>query len=55
MSAENVAYLPAPSNSTMVMVCGKDEFLETVSGDTQQAPPLLGKLKGRKIEDWGAE
>jgi cytochrome-b5 reductase len=50
VSADDVAYLPEPSNSTMVMVCGTDEFMETVSGDTQRAPPPPGKNKGPKIQ-----
>jgi len=34
----------------MVMVCGRDEFLETVSGDTQRGLPAPGKKKGPRVQ-----
>jgi hypothetical protein len=31
-------------------VCGRDEFLETVSGDTIRGAPPPGKKKGPKLQ-----
>ena len=51
VGAEDVtAHLPPPSNATMIMVCGRDEFLETVSGDTIRGAPPPGKKKGPKLQ-----
>ena len=45
------AHLPTPvDGETMVLVCGQDEFLDTVSGRTMRAPPPPGKKKGPKIQ-----
>jgi len=43
-------YLPAPADGTMILVCGRDEFLETVSGQTARGPPAPGEKKGPKIQ-----
>lgn len=43
-------HLPAPADSTMVMVCGRDEFLDTVSGRTTRAPAPPGQKKGPKVQ-----
>ena len=43
-------HLPAPAPNVMVLVCGRDEFLETVSGMTARGPsPEPGK-KGPKVQ-----
>ena len=52
ISAEDVvpAHLPVPGTGVMVMVCGRDEFLVTVSGATTRGVPLPGKTKGPKLQ-----
>jgi cytochrome-b5 reductase len=52
VSEEDVSapHLPAPADSTMVLVCGRDEFLDTVSGRTARAAPPPGKQKGPKVQ-----
>jgi len=52
VSAEDLVggRLHAPGPGTMVLVSGRDEFLETVSGMTMRGPPPLGKKKGPKIQ-----
>jgi len=42
--------LPRPSESTMIMVCGQDEFLVSVCGMTTRGPVPPGKKKGPKIQ-----
>lgn len=43
-------HLPAPGDGTMILVCGRDEFLTTVSGQTTRGPPPPGEKKGPKIQ-----
>lgn len=43
-------YLPAPGDGTMILVCGRDEFLDTVSGQTARGPAAPGETKGPKIQ-----
>lgn len=53
VSAEDVGpdRLFAPSDDgVMIMVCGRDEFLDTVSGQTTRGPPPPGKKQGPKIQ-----
>jgi len=44
------AGLPIPGPSTMIMVCGRDEFLTAMSGMTTRGPPPTGKKKGSKLQ-----
>jgi len=48
--ADVKAGLPAPGDSTLIMVCGTDGFLDTVSGPTVRGPPLAGKKQGPKLQ-----
>lgn len=50
LSDLNTDHLPAPGAGTMILACGRDEFLETVSGKTARAPPAPGEKKGLKIQ-----
>lgn len=43
-------HLPVPADSTMVLVCGEDEFLDTASGRTARGQPAPGAKKGPKIQ-----
>mmetsp|Transcript_6265 Transcript_6265/g.17397 ORF Transcript_6265/g.17397 Transcript_6265/m.17397 type:complete len:322 (+) Transcript_6265:86-1051(+) len=43
-------HLPEPAGGTMIMVCGRDEFLDTVCGRTVRAPPVPGEKKGPKVQ-----
>eukprot|EP00928_Gymnodinium_smaydae_P089301 TRINITY_DN73291_c0_g1_i1.p1 TRINITY_DN73291_c0_g1~~TRINITY_DN73291_c0_g1_i1.p1 ORF type:complete len:301 (+),score=19.77 TRINITY_DN73291_c0_g1_i1:149-1051(+) len=43
-------HLPVPGSGTMVMVCGADQFLETVCGMTVRGSPPPGKKKGPKLQ-----
>ena len=42
--------LPPPGPGVLIMVCGKDGFLETVSGMTVRGDPPPGKKKGPKLQ-----
>ena len=44
-------YLPSPDQQgVMVMICGQDQFLDTLSGRTVRGPPPPGKKKGPKLQ-----
>ena len=48
-------HLPSPrpqqaDGGVMIMVCGRDEFIASMGGMTQRAPPPPGKKKGPKIQ-----
>jgi cytochrome-b5 reductase len=36
--------------AVQVLVCGRDEFLESVCGMTERGPPPPGKKKGPKVQ-----
>ena len=50
VGVSDLAILPRPADGTMVLVCGRDEFLETVSGLTARGPAQPGQKKGPKIQ-----
>ena len=44
-------HLPSPDqDSVMIMLCGQDQFLDTLSGRTVRGPPPPGKKKGPKLQ-----
>ena len=51
LTLADLGVLPPPTQrSSMVMVCGRDEFVGHVSGTTVRAPPPPGKKKGPKVQ-----
>ena len=52
ITAEDVAgHLPSPADDNIqVLVCGRDEFVQSMGGLTGRAPPPPGKKKGPKIQ-----
>ena len=53
VSAEDITRLPKPSDDVMVLVCGRDEFLTTVSGMTVRGPPPPGSKKKKGPKEQG--
>ena len=44
-------HLPSPGqDNVMIMLCGQDQFLDTLSGRTVRGPPPPGKKKGPKLQ-----
>ena len=52
VGAEDIQeHLPSPDqDNVMVMICGQDQFLDTLSGRTVRGPPPPGKKKGPKLQ-----
>lgn len=50
ISRNDIDFLPQPASDVLIMVCGRDGFVDTVSGMTVRGPPKPGQKKGPKVQ-----